>query len=198
MSDLPSSRAKIQTEATRFRAAVSESLAQDIGSSINYLIDERDSLQAEVNAILAAGDTYVVTGNGSNQWPGSQNVFSITHTFAATDYVSLEFNNGVFGLTASNSGFPSFSDVTDLNTFNSAPFIGGGRAESFLLQLYLDSSIVTSASGGDGGVDRRIYLTPHPIFFQPGAGSHTIRLYKSGGSIGVFSGKMILKVHKNL
>ena len=40
MSNLPSVANYIQTEATRFRSAVSESVIQDVGSSINYILDD--------------------------------------------------------------------------------------------------------------------------------------------------------------
>jgi hypothetical protein len=53
MSNLPSIPNYIQTEATRFRSAVSESLAQAEGQSINYLLDHVSNLDTEVAGILA-------------------------------------------------------------------------------------------------------------------------------------------------
>ena len=51
MSDLPSVSAKIQVEATRFRSAVSEFLAQGVGSSINFLIDDKVTQDARLAAL---------------------------------------------------------------------------------------------------------------------------------------------------
>lgn len=65
MTDLPSVEAYIQTEATRFRSAVSESLAQDMGSAINYLNDQDAIAQAHFAAI--ATNTFgLITGSGSS------------------------------------------------------------------------------------------------------------------------------------
>lgn len=51
MSDITSSKAKIQVEACRQRAATSEFLAQTIGGSINWALDNIDSNAAAISAI---------------------------------------------------------------------------------------------------------------------------------------------------
>lgn len=57
MSDIPSAKQYIQIEGSQLRAPVSESLAQTIGSSVNYLIDTTDAHETRLNndeaAILA-------------------------------------------------------------------------------------------------------------------------------------------------
>jgi|GEM_PF-5296830 len=72
MSNLPSVKQKIQVEGTRFRSAVSESLEQTIGKSINYLIDSTDDLETRVTdleAVLpniqvsASSNGYSLTGS---------------------------------------------------------------------------------------------------------------------------------------
>jgi hypothetical protein len=54
MADIPSSRQKITVEQTSYRAAVSESLMQDIGGSINWIIDNS---AFQLGDIIASGLT---------------------------------------------------------------------------------------------------------------------------------------------
>ena len=53
MSDQPSVRKFIQQEAIQFDGAVSEAVAQDIGGTVNYLLDERDNKETRVAALEA-------------------------------------------------------------------------------------------------------------------------------------------------
>lgn len=199
MSDIPSARAYIQTEACRFRSAVSESLAQDMGASINYLIDERDLLQAQINTINAATDTHVVVGTGAaGQFTGPQNIITMTRTFTATDWVSLEFHE------AQNFGVPGnyvfgTGNLTDFNALWPKFFSAAGN---FQLFVYNDAATVfTSPIAGNGAtfpaVEYQIFFSPGQIFFQPGAGSHTIRLYlnTAGGRPVGFAGTVNFKIH---
>lgn len=48
MSNIPSSPSYIQIEGTRFRSAVSEGVAQTIGGSINFLLDQNTSNTAAI------------------------------------------------------------------------------------------------------------------------------------------------------
>jgi len=92
MSDLPSVEAKIQVEATRFRSAVSEFLAQGIGSSINFLIDENTAQAARLTALEGVLPN-VVFGAGSGAGASS---FTATITPGAT--------TGPILIIAQNSG----------------------------------------------------------------------------------------------
>lgn len=201
MSDLPSYRSKIQTEATRFRSAVSESLVQDIGSSINYLIDQRDSLQTQVSTLAATGDTLVVFGNGSNQFPGAMDLFNVSYTFLANEYASIEFR-------ANTLGVGGWAEITgggayDYRSNVVQPRFFGTYLQPFTLQLFVDSSVVNSVASADIATGppqfkTLVTLSHGQWFFQPGAGTHTVRLYKTGSSTGVFDGQIIFKVHKHL
>ena len=51
MSDIPSAAVRIQTEQAQFRSAVSESLIQGVGASVNYLLDYKVSNDASISSI---------------------------------------------------------------------------------------------------------------------------------------------------
>jgi hypothetical protein len=71
MANLSSVSTKITVEATRFRSAVSEFLAQTMGKSINFLIDETVSLGSDLTTLTSAvngkwtfvGGASVASGN---------------------------------------------------------------------------------------------------------------------------------------
>ena len=201
MSNIPSARAYIQTEACRFRSAVSESLVQDIGASVNYLIDERDSLQSQINTLSTEGDVKVTIGTGvAGQFTGPQNIITFTHTFLSTEYVSIEFHEGQnFGIPATQTGLGQ--ENTDFRPLWPYFFSAAGN---FQLFVYNDASVVytspVAALSGTPDNLYKIYFSSGQFFFAPGAGSHTIRLYLNtvGGRPVGFAGTVNFKVHKSL
>lgn len=83
MANLPSTQFYIQTEATRFRSAVAESVAQQIGSAINWLNDQLPGILASITAlqnqvftkfndILVVGGTSATLGTVTTD--GSQSI----------------------------------------------------------------------------------------------------------------------------
>lgn len=74
MSNIPSSRLKIQQESVNFKSSVSESALSTMGAEINYLDDQRDVLQAQIDALNAkkvvtpikmfAGASVLMAGSG--------------------------------------------------------------------------------------------------------------------------------------
>lgn len=89
MSDLPSVEQKIQVEATRFRAAVSEFVSQRVGSSINFLIDENTSQDSRISALEAVAPN-VVRGSGvSATFSAAGTILSAAITITSGSHVAM-------------------------------------------------------------------------------------------------------------
>jgi hypothetical protein len=64
MSDISNSKTPVQSEATRFRSAVSEALLQLIGGNINYLLDSVLPVGSYANSALTEAQFQGQTSNG--------------------------------------------------------------------------------------------------------------------------------------
>lgn len=159
MANLPSTQFYIQTEATRFRSAVAESVAQQIGSAINWLNDQFPGILASITALqnqaftkftdlLVVGGTTVTLGTVSTD--GSQSV-------QCHGFCNSTFSTGP-GLSIRTVATPGSSSIAILR--NGTPIF----------------SFANSSSGA-------IVLTAGSIFHDvPPAGTWTYELVVSGST----------------
>ncbi len=87
MADLASLLQKIQVEATRFRTAVSESLAQDLGGNINGILDILTPVGSIVHSML---DQTTFQGLTSTKW-----VLADGRSVAGSAYESITGNSTI-------------------------------------------------------------------------------------------------------
>lgn len=125
MANLPSTQFYIQTEATRFRSAVAESVAQQIGSAINWLNDQIPGILAAISALqnqvftkftdISATSTSSVT-LGTVTTDGTQSVQCVG--FSTTNNGATLGSSGLFArlvtgsptaLTIERNGTPIFT-----------------------------------------------------------------------------------------
>lgn len=165
MSDIPSSITKVQIEATRFRSAVSEFLLQQMGATINGLIDEVEpTLKTE---IFTAGGTFNVpstvsrvivwgiggggggsSGLGGGSGDGSDGANSTfgalaTFRFGRGGVLSATLDNSViFGGGGALPGQDSPFSAGGLAGGGATPANAGGGGAG---------GIGSGAAGGDGG-----------------------------------------------
>lgn len=177
MSDLPSTLSKVQVESTRFRSAASESVVQQMGSSINALIDDKATQDAAIAALQGKVFSKLVT---SFTLP---TLFSVT--LAADEIVQAVAGHAYLPNTASGNGVGSSGLIIEMNgspaiaeiTRNGVPiytFANGinGTAKSVLSNIVLD---------------------------QPGAGTWTYAINVTSGSlIGVTGRIMVTKLKAGL
>jgi len=120
MTNIVSSRSKIQSESAQYRSAVSESLLQTIGASINYLIDERDTLRTDTDANTAGvaavfSTSSVSVSTGGTLTTAADEIIILTHSSGGTGTATFKYTTA-FGsvvtptadpnvYTASNSSF---------------------------------------------------------------------------------------------
>lgn len=83
MSDIPSSAVRIQTEQAQFRSAVSESLMQGVGASVNYLLDYKISNDSSISTINGQISSINSTISGTLQ-PQVDQAAKITNKIAWT------------------------------------------------------------------------------------------------------------------
>lgn len=107
MTDVTSSRKKVQQESIRFKRPISENSANVMGGSINYLIDQRDALRSDVdsntaliNAVENSVQRTIPIGSGSKllRVSGTQQITSSVFRFVAPyacTVVGIVFNSQI-------------------------------------------------------------------------------------------------------
>lgn len=111
MSDIPSSAIKIQTEATRFSSAVSESLLQQTGGSINYLIDHMATAETDINnlesrtrlKLTATISSSQTLASGSTFYTAPANTYALLQLVSPTADEGIEIGGTIYG---KSGGYP--------------------------------------------------------------------------------------------
>jgi len=119
MTDIVSSKKKIQIEETQYRSSISEAALQKMGASTNYLIDKTDTNTTNIST-NASGISTNVTNIGTNVTNIASNAgdivlnenkiigSSITRTLLAGDTISFQtYPNRYIVRTLANSDLPS-------------------------------------------------------------------------------------------
>jgi len=149
MADLPSTNSKIQIEETTYRAPVSETLTQRIGSSINYALDQVGTnsagLAAETAARIAADNTINgklvarQSATGGTVMAFASNSVYADGTLIAEDSISIPTFSGIdewiflqIRADASNTTSPRLASYLDIDFLSDDDF-GTQRAYRFTL-----------------------------------------------------------------
>lgn len=173
MTDLPPSRKYVQTEESRFRSAVSESLAQKIGSSINF-----------INSNQKYDKIFVVNGQYnllSLPFPGIDGIFVLPDNAEITNaemYIRIAGSGGdtildiKYATTPGGSWTSIFSTLPSIN-YSSGNFSWCYTGSSFpnttapvlgttLLQAgwALRCDIISAQSGAAKGAGIAVYMRP--------------------------------------
>jgi len=123
MSDIPSANQKIQIEPTQYRAPVSESLAQTMGGSINYALDQ---VAANASAISTETTNRINADNAIKAQ-------SVVRTRSAGSSTTINFNA---------SG--GYLDGTLIQTQSFTIPTTGGSNDWLLLQIRAEASNTAS------------------------------------------------------
>ena len=168
MSDLSNTSSRIQTEATRFRSSVSESMIQGMGGAINYLLDSILPVGSVVSSMLT---TAQYQGETSTGW-----VLADGGSCAGSDYAVLTGNStvpdlrGVF-IRGKNNGR---STATGNSSGNLA--LGTYEADQFAAHThpyeYKTPSAAAGGSDGGGDTDRGLN-TISTVTSSTGTGTET-------------------------
>lgn len=141
MSDITGAERKIQIEGTRFGSAVSESLIQTLGGSINWLIDQVDPGLADLNAHITtiAGNHFLIVHTY-----GSTSTNGQTYTLGSGDVLFVIPNQ-----TAVTAGFSLSGGTFDANGYAFAMSVGPGTVTANLSggsygYLFLKSTAVST------------------------------------------------------
>ena len=158
MSDIPSSITKVQIEATRFRSAVSEFLLQQMGATINGLIDDVAALNAAVGPVLK---TEIFTANGTFNVPATVNrvmVWGIGGGGGGSSGLGGGSGDGSNGANSTFGALATFrfgrGGIRSATIDNSVIFGGGGAADgqdSPFSPGGLAGAGATPANAGGGG-----------------------------------------------
>lgn len=172
MSDLPSALSKVQVESTRFRSAASESVVQQMGSSINGLIDDKATQDAAIAALQGKVFSKLVTPTlAAPISSGIANLFSVT--LAADEIVQAVGGHGVGGVNfVTGVGFV----LTVVGSTNMQLTRNGVPIYSFGV-----------AAGGSLNV-----IMPSIVLDQPGAGTWTYGIEVLSGTLSSWAGRIMV------
>lgn len=171
MANLPSVKAYVQTEATRFRSAVSESVIQILGSAVNWLIDKADSLQSQVTALQNA----VVS---KSFWYNSSSGTTTEHHFfgnvSAVDVVNFQTVCVAGDTVRMHVAGAKWGGSAYTNAFSASTPYAPGWAVRY--RLYRNSTIIKEwAPTINAGGAFSQSIADFMAYDIPGAGTHTYR-----------------------
>lgn len=159
MSDIPSANQKIQIEPTQYRAPVSESLAQTMGGSINYALDQVSSIGSSLSSLTtqlnssAEAMKQTATYNTTILQIGNNNPYS-DGTLIDRDTLTIP--------AASGEWWSLYFACNRVDTTRSASFIKITLAN----EPDFASTILLDSAGLQGSAS--------PLILPPGTGNYTV------------------------
>ncbi len=154
MSNISSSKKYIQVEETRFRSAVSESLEQKIGGSINYLNDQDTLNTARIlTAIKKTGSFSITPSTTQLSVSTSSGANSVLLNTSSTEMVlgSISYRFDTVGTTVGDAN-PTIFISTNGTTFNLSDHVKAA-SDTAISGIFLGSA---SQFGGS--------VSPHQTF----------------------------------
>ena len=185
MSNITSARQKIQQEATQWRSAVGESQQTIIGGSINYLIDERDTLRANIDSNdseIADHESRITTIEGDIGFTPVRQNYSVSGTTGGGGANQITLANPIVATSSPiiiNLYEFSF-DTTGASS--STVYIRRDSTNLYKVIVTIAGNVYTSQLDVDEGPGGSGVSIVSPITFidlTPGTGSVTYSIYSS-------------------